>query len=163
MAGRPKHKKKPDNPEASGFSHGKPDLEPARRLLLEALHVLGRHRLGAVVVVLSACTETECNRHQSHKSNLFHSVVFLFCFAKSAKLGFLGDQSRENKHFFSVFPHLKSKRGSPPQRVQTDRRRPHCSSERNRGSPESPVGSPRWFRGCRCSGNGCWRFPQKAL
>lgn len=37
------------------------------------------------LVVFGACTEAECNRHQSHKSNVFHNRMFFCLIRQPAK------------------------------------------------------------------------------
>ena len=84
----PRKTKKPDHPQAPGFSiekTGVPSWEPAGKLLLEALDALGSSRMGLMLVVLGAGAQTKCNGHQSHKSNFLHSMVFLSLFRQTGE------------------------------------------------------------------------------
>jgi drug/metabolite transporter (DMT)-like permease len=79
--------KKARQPEGVWLSTktGVPSWEPAGELLLEALDALGSSRMGLMLVVLGAGAETKCNRHQSHKSNFLHNMVFLSLFRQTGE------------------------------------------------------------------------------
>jgi hypothetical protein len=100
--------KKPDNPKAPGFLL-KPEFRFRNRwanYFLKPLTLLEAAGWDSCLWSLAQAPRPNATATRVIKAILFIIWYSFLYFAKPANRGFLGDESRENKHFFSVFPRL---------------------------------------------------------
>ena len=100
--------KKPDSPKASGFLLKPEFLFGDRRAnyFLKPLTLLEAVGWDSCLWSLAQAPRPNATATRVIKAIFFIVLYSFLFFAKPAIRGFLGDASRENKHFFSVFPRL---------------------------------------------------------